>query len=75
MLIKIYVTRIFGLPRLLSGKESACQCGRHRFYPWVRNLLEKDMATQYSCLGNPMDRGTWWAPVRRVVKGQIRLSD
>ena len=25
--------------------------------------LEKEMATwlQYSCLGNPMDRGTWWA--------------
>ena len=19
------------------------------------------MATQYSCLGNPMDRGTWWS--------------
>ena len=31
------------------------RCG---FDPWVRkNLLEKEMALQDSCLGNPMDRG------------------
>ena len=23
---------------------------------------------QYSCLGNPMDRGAWWATVYRVTK-------
>ena len=23
---------------------------------------------QYSCLENPMDRGTWWAIVHRVAK-------
>ena len=23
---------------------------------------------QYSCLGNPMDRGTWWATVHRVAE-------
>jgi len=23
---------------------------------------------QYSCLGNPMDRGTWWATVHRVSR-------
>ena len=30
---------------------------------------------QYSCLGNPMERGAWWATVRRIVKSQTRLSD
>ena len=25
---------------------------------------------QYSCLGNPMDRGAWWATVHRVAKSQ-----
>ena len=30
---------------------------------------------QYSCLGNPMDRGAWWATVRGVTKSQTRLSD
>ena len=30
---------------------------------------------QYSCLGNPMDRGTWQATVHGVPKSQTRLSD
>ena len=25
---------------------------------------------QYSCLGNPMDRGAWWATVQGVTKSQ-----
>ena len=25
---------------------------------------------QYSCLGNPMDRGAWWATVHTVTKSQ-----
>ena len=30
---------------------------------------------QYSCLENPMDRGTWQARVHGVVKSGTRLSD
>ena len=30
---------------------------------------------QYSCLEDPMDRGAWWAAVRRVAKSRTRLSD
>ena len=30
---------------------------------------------QYSCLENPMDRGTWWATVHGVAKSRTRLSD
>ena len=26
---------------------------------------------QYSCLGNPMDRGTWRAAAHRVAKSQM----
>ena len=29
---------------------------------------------QNSCLGNPMDRGAWWATIRGVTKSQTRLS-
>ena len=29
---------------------------------------------QYSCLENPMDRGTWWTTVHRVKKSWIRLK-
>ena len=30
---------------------------------------------QYSCLGNPMDRGTWRATVHGVARSQTRLSN
>ena len=26
---------------------------------------------QYSCLGNPMGRGVWWATVHRVVESDM----
>ena len=29
---------------------------------------------QYSCLGNLMDRGAWWATVHGVAKSQTRLK-
>ena len=30
---------------------------------------------QYSCLGNPMDRGARWATVHGVIKSWKQLSD
>ena len=30
---------------------------------------------QYSCLGNPIERGVWWAAVQGVAKSWTRLSD
>ena len=29
---------------------------------------------QYSCLGNPMDRGVWWATVHGVTKSWTQLT-
>ena len=39
-------------------------------HPWRR----KWQSTPYSCLGNPMGRGAWWATVHGVTKSQTRLS-
>ena len=30
---------------------------------------------QYSCLGNPMDAGAWWAAVHGVARSWTQLSD
>ena len=30
---------------------------------------------QYSCLGNPMDRGAWQFTVHELTKSQIQLRD
>ena len=32
------------------------------------------ISVQYSCLGNSMDRGPWWAVVHRISKSQTRLK-
>ena len=70
----MYVIR---LPRWRSGKQSACQAGdegsipRSERSPWRRN----GNPLQYSCPGNLMDRGAWWATVHGVAKSQTGLSD
>ena len=30
---------------------------------------------QYSCLEDPMDRGTWWAIIHKVEKSWTQLND
>ena len=30
---------------------------------------------QYTCLGNPKERGAWWATVHGIAKSQTQLSD
>ena len=46
LLILVVVLWLFGLPRWLSGKESAFQCRRHKRCGF--NPLEKEMATHSS---------------------------
>jgi len=53
-----------GLPRWLNGKESIYQAGDMGLIPGLARSLGEGHShpLQYFCLGNPMDRGTWWAP-------------
>ena len=39
------------------------------------NILSQARIFQYSCLGNPMDRGAWQAAVHEVAKSWIWLRD
>ena len=60
-----------GLPWQLSGKESACQCKRHRFALSVRTIPQRgghSNPLQYSCLGNRMNRGAWWVTICGVAE-------
>ena len=51
----------FWNPRWLSGKEFICQYRRHGFIPWLERSPGGGNGNQleYSCLGNPMDGGSW----------------
>ena len=66
-----------GLPSGSYHKESACSVGYLDLIPvWGRSPGEGDDNTlQYSCLENPMDRGSWWATVHRVAKSLTQLSN
>ena len=53
------------------GKESACNAGFDLgSIPGLRKCPGegKGKPLQYSCLGNPMDRGAWWAIVQEVTR-------
>ena len=54
-----------GFPGGSDGKESAGNAGDPGSIPWSgRSPGEKNgNPLQYSCLGNPMDRGAWQATV------------
>ena len=68
---------ISGFPSGSDGKESACNAGDLSLTPGLgRSPREgNDNPLQYSCLGNPMDRGAWWVIVCGIAKSQTRLSD
>ena len=56
--------------------ESACNVGDLALIPGSgRSPGEGNgYPLQYSCLENPIDRGTWWATVHRVAKSRTQLS-
>ena len=70
-LFAIYFSGILSRPMIVMGgsqvvqlvKNPPAQCKRHGFNPWVGKIpwRKKWQPTQYSCLENPMGRGTWWA--------------
>ena len=58
-----------GLPWWLSGKESPA-IQEHGLFPLLGRSPGEGNGNplQDSCLGNPMDRGAWWATVHGVAK-------
>ena len=68
----------YGLPWWINGKESACQCRRHSMIPGLERSPGEGNGNplQYSCLGNPMDRGARQAiQFMGLQKNQKQLSD
>ena len=64
-----------GFPGGSDGKESSCHAGDPVQFPrsedpWRR----KWQPTPVFCLGNPIDRGAWWATVHGFEKNQMQYS-
>ena len=62
--------------RWLSDKESACQAGGLGLIPELGRYPgeENDNPFQYSCLGNPIERGAWRATVYKGANSSTRLT-
>ena len=65
-----------GFPGGSSGKESACNAGDTISIPGSGRSPGKGHGNplQYSCLENPMDRGTWRATVHGFAKSWTQLK-
>ena len=70
-----YLTRDF--PGGSVSKESACDAGELGSIPGSGRAPGKGNGNplQDSCLGNPVDRGAWWATVHGDHESQTRLRD
>ena len=67
-----------GSPGGSDGKQSACNAGAPGLILGSgRSSGEGNgNSLHYSCLGNPMDRGVWWATVHEVARvGQDLASE
>ena len=51
-------------------KESACNAGGKGLIPGLGKYSGRGNGNpvQYSCLGNPMDRGAWYTAIHEVAK-------
>ena len=58
-----------------DGRESACPAGDMDSISGLGRCPGggNDNPLHYSRLGNPIDRGAWWATVHGVAKRQTRL--
>ena len=65
-----YIVTNKGFPGGSDGKESACNAGDQSSIPGSERYLgeENGNPLQYSCQGNPMDGGYWWATVHGLAK-------
>ena len=71
---KYTVLWIHGFPGGSVGKESACNAGDAGSVSGLgRSPVEKNGNPLHSCLGNPMDRGAWWAAVDGIARVECDL--
>ena len=59
-----------------DGKKSACKAGGPDSIPGYGRYPgeENGYPLPYSCLGNPVDRGAWWATAHEIAKSWTQLS-
>ena len=64
------------VPWWLRGKESTCNAGDASLIPGSERSPGEGNGNplQYTCLGNPMDRGVWQATVHGVARVRHKFA-
>ena len=77
MIFKTIKLRNWGLPCGPVSKEPACNAGNPVLTLGSGRSSggRSGNPLQYSCLGNPTDRGAWWATVHGVTKSRTWLNN
>ena len=84
--LKLFLFNIFnlrkirGFPDGSSGKEPSCNAGDSGDSSWIPGLGRSPGEgngnwVPFPCLGNPVDRGAWWATVQRITKTQLSMHE
>ena len=71
------LTSVWVFPSGSDSKESAFNVGNPGFIPGLGRCPGEGNGNplQYSCLGNPLDRGAWRALVHEIAKSRTWLSN
>ena len=69
-------TNIWGFPGGSAVKNLPASAGDEGLIPGLGRVpgAGKGNPVQYSCLGNPMDRGDWWTTVHGVTRVKHDLA-
>ena len=67
---------VLGFPGGSDSKESACSAGDPGSIPRLGRSPGEGIGSplQFTCLGNPMDSGAWWATDHGVTKDKTQLN-
>ena len=70
--MKSFIYSFMGFPGGSVVKNLPANAGDEGSIPGLRRSPGEGNGNplQYSCLGNPMDRGTWQATVHRITKSR-----
>ena len=76
-MVRMWMSHYLGFPRGSVVKNLPANAEDMGVIPgWGRSPGEGNGSPlQYTCLGNPMDRGAWRAAIHGVTKSQTGLSN
>ena len=75
ILANLHLSSLMGFPGGAMVETPPANAGDVDLIPGLGRSPGGGNPLQYSCRGNPMDRGGCWATVRGITKSQTRLSE